>query len=796
MSPQDPSTLPPLLSGIQASAPVYLGKNVSILNNATGIDTTLSLTTTSVITSVGLNINSDGTNSKLTINSDGDISSAGSASIAGDLVINSDKFSVTAASGNFSAAGDAAVAGSLAINTNKFTVAAASGNMYAAGDAAVAGSLAINTDKFTVAAASGNMYAAGDAAVVGSLAINTNKFTVAAASGNMYAAGDAAVAGSLAINTDKFTVAAASGDMYTAGTADVTGDFAVNVDKFTVAAATGNMYAAGTADVSGNFAVNVDKFTVAAASGNFAAAGDAAVAGSLAINVDKFTVAAATGNMYAAGTADVSGNFAVNVDKFTVAAASGNFSAAGDAAVAGSLAINTDKFTVAAATGNFAAAGDAAVAGSLAINTDKFTVAAASGDVAFAGSLAINSSKFTVAAATGDVVIAGRLAVHSDTLIVDSTNSVVTSATEYSKYVPSASASNTTTTAHSGAEPVFDSSTLSYLTTQEYVDRQIWTQTKRINTVLGTDSVSLDNFNNVYKLITSMTGVEDTVAVLTGINSNYNDLVDKSSEIVTSMSQTIAQAYHTVLVNCTPIVWGDSCGPMPIPHPVTQRTTEDGWYFTNYAASEKITWYVPTSGTELTVGEIQNLYMNIFDMSGADLPFITAYTEKKNDSSDYDSASNAVINFSYTKPAGAGAFQSYCLYTKTKPMNVNKKSNLRPSMIQTINGSNKNDASIPGTLDASANPVINPAMVSSTDKIRYLVVQSSPAAAGAVNFILNSFNVCVKSGTTNYTFSNAGVTSNYLYNYFFKKNADFTAFPAPALHQSHHDDYETLYHLA
>jgi hypothetical protein len=188
--------------------------------------------------------------------------------------------------------------------------------------------------------------------------------------------------------------------------------------------------------------------------------------------------------------------------------------------------------------------------------------------------------------------------------------------------------------------------------------------------------------------------------------------------------------------------------------------------------------------------------MNIFDMSGADLPFITAYTDPKGDSSDYDAESNAVINFSYTKPANASAFQSYCLYTKTKPMNVNKKSNLRPSVIQTINGINKDDVSIPGTLDASSNPIINPAIVSSTDRIKYLVVRSSPAAAGAVNFVLNSFNVCVKTGTTNYTFSNAGVTSNYLYNYFFKKNADFTAFPAPALHQAHHDGYETLYNLA
>jgi len=53
----------------------------------------------------------------------------------------------------------------------------------------VTGNLAVNTNKFTVAAASGNTLAAGTLDVTGNLAVNTNKFTVAASSGDTLAAG-------------------------------------------------------------------------------------------------------------------------------------------------------------------------------------------------------------------------------------------------------------------------------------------------------------------------------------------------------------------------------------------------------------------------------------------------------------------------------------------------------------------------------------------------------------------------------------------------------------------------------
>src|SRR5258707_1274042 len=63
--------------------------------------------------------------------------------------------------------GTLGITSDLAVNTNKFTVAAASGNTVVAGTLGVTGDLAVNTNKFTVAAASGNAAIAGTLVVTG-----------------------------------------------------------------------------------------------------------------------------------------------------------------------------------------------------------------------------------------------------------------------------------------------------------------------------------------------------------------------------------------------------------------------------------------------------------------------------------------------------------------------------------------------------------------------------------------------------------------------------------------------------
>jgi hypothetical protein len=72
---------------------------------------------------------------------------------------------VTATTGAFSSTLSAT--GNFAVNTDKFTVTAASGNTLVAGTLSVTGDVAVNTDKFTVAASSGNTAVGGTLAVTG-----------------------------------------------------------------------------------------------------------------------------------------------------------------------------------------------------------------------------------------------------------------------------------------------------------------------------------------------------------------------------------------------------------------------------------------------------------------------------------------------------------------------------------------------------------------------------------------------------------------------------------------------------
>ena len=68
-------------------------------------------------------------------------------------------------------------AGNILVNTNKFVVTASNGN------------ISINVNKFTVTGSNGNT------AIAGNLAVNTNKFNVTASSGNTAIAGKLSLAG-------------------------------------------------------------------------------------------------------------------------------------------------------------------------------------------------------------------------------------------------------------------------------------------------------------------------------------------------------------------------------------------------------------------------------------------------------------------------------------------------------------------------------------------------------------------------------------------------------------------------
>lgn len=128
---------------------------------------------------------------------------SGNVQIGTNLSVDGDTFLGNLAAGDTSLA-SLSLAGNLDINTNKFTVAYATGNTVVAGTLGVGSDLTINTNKFTVAAVSGNTTIAGTLGVTGNFAVATNKFTVAASTGNTV------VAGTLTVQNASLVVAAPS----------------------------------------------------------------------------------------------------------------------------------------------------------------------------------------------------------------------------------------------------------------------------------------------------------------------------------------------------------------------------------------------------------------------------------------------------------------------------------------------------------------------------------------------------------------------------------------------------------
>lgn len=104
-----------------------------------------------------------------------------------------------------------AITGNVSVNTNKFTVTAASGNTLIAGTGDITGNLAVNTNKFTVAASTGNTVIAGTAGITGDVAVNTNKFNVTAATGATAVADDITIATTKALNIGTQQIAVEDG---------------------------------------------------------------------------------------------------------------------------------------------------------------------------------------------------------------------------------------------------------------------------------------------------------------------------------------------------------------------------------------------------------------------------------------------------------------------------------------------------------------------------------------------------------------------------------------------------------
>lgn len=108
-------------------------------NGNVGIGVSSAATTFAIGSGSAANFSVDGANGNTTVAGTLNLSGAATLSstldVSGNLAVNTDKFTVDAASGN------TAIKGGLAINTNKFTIAAATGNTAVAGTLDVTGAI-------------------------------------------------------------------------------------------------------------------------------------------------------------------------------------------------------------------------------------------------------------------------------------------------------------------------------------------------------------------------------------------------------------------------------------------------------------------------------------------------------------------------------------------------------------------------------------------------------------------------------------------------------------------------------
>jgi hypothetical protein len=507
-----------------------------------------------------------------------------------------------------------------------------------------------------------------------------------------------------------------------------------------------------------------DKFVVSAISGNVLTHGSITALDDLTIGQNKFIVDASTGDVSTQGHITLSSS---GIDRFTVNSSSG------DVYARGNLQIGDNKFNVNSSTGAAITQGDLSIQHN---GVNKFHVDSNDGAIVGHTSLTMkNSSETTMFALNGADINMGTSAVNGKIV------------TTFDSYVAPPSAHDISTVDYSAD---FNSSTSNILTTQSYVDKAIWEQTKRINLIVGSNDTSLATFSNMFNMAQTLAG-NDAVQTLNG-------LLDTTGEIKTSITTVMNRAYNPIAVNCCPAVWADECPPMPIPSSISGSTYGlDGWYFRNLtlpSGPSKINWYLPSNGTGMKVKHILNLFLNIYAVSDKSLPFISFMTAPKGNNTDlFPTLCNSLVNFYFSASSpSATAKKSYTLYTsQNEPANVFNSIKLRCNQTSAKNGTNRTQNNGVGSITSVSSTTsflnsFDTSIVSPEDTVICFIVQTaSTAATNDVELVVNSLNIESRdttsddsrdkiNGTTKFMFSNAAVATNYQFNYSFNKHIDFT----------------------
>jgi hypothetical protein len=568
---------------------------------------------------------------------------------------------------------------------------------------------------------------------------NNQNFTVSDA-GVMTLASDATISG-------KMTIAK---DTRISGQMDIAGETRINTNKI-VLGNSGEITAKGDLQIGDFFKVSSDTgaITVSHSSGD--------------LNIGQyFRVHAATGAVHSSNTMHADGNLTIG-DYFSVESSSGNFTTSGT--------VTSGSITV---TGDIASSNSISTQGVIA--NDHLTVSVNGG------------TKFNVDN-TGVTTIKGDVNVNGSNLHIHAADGHVE--TGFSAYDVPDSVTDMSTTSLNQTQPSTTCTTSQYLSTQQYVDDQIWAVKKRVHDILGTDETTIASFNHVYELVAKIEGTPAADVV--------GGLVDQYSEVKVSVSDVIARSYNIVPVNCSSTVFADECPPLPTPATVSNLATgkvlfNDGWYIKNYAPGNKANWYMPANGSAMKLSDIKNLYLNVFAVSDVSLPFITVYTRPTGTNDLVPGFCHARINYLFaSSTTSLTSRKAYCLYTNESPVHIYNENPLKVSQISTLTAANASstggDGSVGNSIDTRSTGVTMDDIVGV-----FCINTDSKTSANNVEFVLNGFNVELVSGTTKHVFSSASAMTNYMTYKSFGLHHDLSKPTAKAV--AHFDTFDGVINAA
>lgn len=236
--------------------------------------------------------------------------------------------------------------------------------------------------------------------------------------------------------------------------------------------------------------------------------------------------------------------------------------------------------------------------------------------------------------------------------------------------------------------------------------------------------------------------------------------------------------YKTVFNVCnvplSPGVYADAKPPSPIPSSHLALLGQDGWYFKNVAAGNKINWYslapMNTNGVS-KVGDLAELAMSLKLINKASNPYFTVYTKP---------FGNYVADGYLTNPSidAASWYHSKATFVIDGDVAGNDYGTLENGknyLYQARIGSGYTVDATNEACEVSKNgfrsivlkksPVVSATkgeFIPSLDVLFIAIGTDSGAAAGNVEFILHDFTMLSSNGNMVLKYSNADVMNKYL----------------------------------